>query len=107
MYEYISEYNRYSRSFLTYTEYITKLSKNKTFQIKLRSKMCSQYATVAATLDLQVRCPADMLEPVLITGGFLGGAIGPRQLRGELWMGLWPVFVGEFMLVEPLGTWKT
>ena len=24
----------------------------------------------------EVRCPADILEPVLITGGFLGGAIG-------------------------------
>ena len=27
----------------------------------------------------EVRCPADMLEPVLITGGFLGGAIGDLE----------------------------
>lgn len=31
---------------------------------------------LALILGMAVRCPADMLEPVLITGGFLGGAIG-------------------------------
>jgi len=31
---------------------------------------------LALALGMAVRCPADILEPVLITGGFLGGAIG-------------------------------
>eukprot|EP00913_Durusdinium_trenchii_P020069 g18860.t1 len=31
---------------------------------------------VALVLGMAVRCPADLLEPVLITGGFVGGAIG-------------------------------
>ena len=33
---------------------------------------------VALVLGMAARCPADLLEPVLITGGFVGGAIGPR-----------------------------
>ncbi|CAJ1417120.1 unnamed protein product [Effrenium voratum] len=31
---------------------------------------------VAFILGMAVRCPADILEPVLVTGGFVGGAIG-------------------------------
>ncbi|CAE7871385.1 unnamed protein product, partial [Symbiodinium microadriaticum] len=46
------------------------------------------YSAVALVLAMSMRCPADILEPVLVIGGFVGGALGcllPKEslLGGE------------------------